>query len=138
MVRKSDRRAWFTSAVGGIITVPIWLWVALSLIFHVPSRQLFKPLLFFEILQIVMMPLFYFAWKRYESPSRDLRSIYAVCAAWCTVGLSILFRYLYVFGVFTPATNIWSLYEMVWIGVPLACLIAYFLAKRMYVKSGGQ
>lgn len=137
MVQKNGRRrAWLLSAVGGIIAVAVWFWIVFHLIFHVSSARLLRPVLLFEILQVIMTLLFYLAWKPYESPSRDLRPIYTVCAAWCTVGLSLLFRDLYLFGIFVPATGIRSIYEVVWIGAPLACLVAYFLAKKIYVDSG--
>lgn len=123
-------------AVAGIVAVPVAFWLIFYLVFHASLEKLAIPLLLLEALQVIMTPLFYVAWRRYASPRRDLRALYAVCGAWCTVGVSLLFWDLSLFGVLSPTTDLRSLYETVWIGGPAVCVVAYFLAKRIYVGSG--
>lgn len=136
MAHTSGDRYWFVCAVAGILAVPIAFWVVFHLVFHATPTSLAIPILLFEVLQVVMTPLFYIAWRHHESSGRDLRAIYAVCGGWGTIGAFLLLRDLYIFGILAPTTNMLPLYETVWIGGPSACLVAYFLAKRIYVGSG--
>lgn len=133
MVRVWKPLDWLLWAGVGLAAVPIVFWGLFHLIFHVPSPALVKPVLVFEALQIVMTPAFYMAWLHYESPAHDLRLIYLVCAVWCTAGVSLLFKDLFLFALLPSTINRQSLYETVWIGVPVACTAAYFLAKNMNV-----